>query len=262
MADQNESSVLFSLKELMNLEQDRIAQEEATVAQKKRDADDAQAAAQLAAEQAEAKRIQDAADAIEAEARKGREEETRLEAIRQAELDKAKAETEHRAQLENMAAQRQHEAQLAQIKGQSSAKRTKIFGGIAIALLVFAIGGLGYKSYQDQQVARAERIALEKRMAEENRKHAEALTLLQKESQDIALKLSEAKSEAERDRLGRLQAQNAAKAKALQEQKAAASAPQVSPKRRKSSVKKSKKKKRAPEPACNCDPSDPMCSCL
>ena len=65
MSEQKESSVLFSLKELMNLEEDRIKTEEDAKAQQVRAAEEARAAAERAAIQAEESRI-----AAEAERRR------------------------------------------------------------------------------------------------------------------------------------------------------------------------------------------------
>jgi colicin import membrane protein len=144
MADSKDSSVLFSLKELMHLEQTRIAEEYAKV--------ESMAAAERAAHVESERRAREEAAAKladEDERRHRYEHQRRLE---DAELEAAKAmaiemkrlETQHRLELEARAQQQAHDKQVAIL----SAARPKasigpwIFGLAAIC--VGAMGAIGY----------------------------------------------------------------------------------------------------------------------
>ncbi len=91
MAEQKESSVLFSLKELMNLEQDRIAQETAHQQRQARDARERREAEERAQREAEERRLREAEDARRADEQRKREDTARIEAIKHAEIERAKA---------------------------------------------------------------------------------------------------------------------------------------------------------------------------
>ncbi len=54
------------------------------------------------------------------EEQRRREEEARLEAMRQAEIEKARAEAEHRARMEALTSQQAHEQELAKHKPTST----------------------------------------------------------------------------------------------------------------------------------------------
>ena len=100
MSEQKESSVLFSLKELMNLEEDRIKTEEADRAAQAAAAERARQDAERQAREAEQARIRAEEERRRAEEQRSREEAARLEAIRVAEIEKARVEAEQRARLE------------------------------------------------------------------------------------------------------------------------------------------------------------------
>src|SRR5215467_7664113 len=100
MSEQKESSVLFSLKELMNLEEDRIKNEEAEKAAASAAAEKARADAGLVAREAEEARIRAEEERRRMEEARAREEAARLEAIRHAEVEKARVDAENRARLE------------------------------------------------------------------------------------------------------------------------------------------------------------------
>ena len=159
MAEQKESSVLFSLKELMNLEQERIAQETATQQRQAREARDRREADERARREADERKLRDAEEARRADEQRRREDAARVEAIKHAEIERARTEAEHRAQMEAVAAQREHEAQLVAIRQQSSAKKTKIGASIAITVLLLGLVGGGLKWKQDQETAAQERAA-------------------------------------------------------------------------------------------------------
>ena len=92
MAEQKESSVLFSLKELMNLEENRIKEEEAEKDRRARHEAETRASAERAARDAEERRLREEEERRRSEEQRQREEAARLEAIRHGEIEKARAE--------------------------------------------------------------------------------------------------------------------------------------------------------------------------
>jgi len=142
MADKNESSVLFSLNELMNIEEGRIADEESAraareAAEKART--DAEARARREAEEL---RLRAAEDARRADELRRREEEARVDAARQAEIDRARHDMEHKARLEQMAQAQAHEAQMAALKQDVGKKKLRMAViGTGAALVLVAVGG-------------------------------------------------------------------------------------------------------------------------
>src|SRR5277367_2853584 len=100
MSEQKESSVLFSLKELMNLEEDRIKQEE----QEKRRQDEAATHARMEAErrvrEEEESRIRAEEERRHADEQRTREDAARLEAIHTAEIERTRLEAENSARLD------------------------------------------------------------------------------------------------------------------------------------------------------------------
>lgn len=253
MSEQKESSVLFSLKELMNLEEDRIKTEEA----EKQAADQAAEAARLKAEQ-EAREAEEARIRAEEERRmqeeqRAREEAARLDAIKHAEVEKARLESEQKARMEAMAAQQHQERALATIQSDEHKKKLRnwlIGGGIAAVLLIGIIGGVGYTNYQDK--LEADRIA-----AQKEKEFEEKLAKLQgelKAGQDkiagLASDLEGAKDEATRVRLQKeLEAAKAAQEKKQGQLKSFGAG---KPAGGDAPAKK----------ACNCDPNDPLCDCF
>src|SRR6478736_5443554 len=103
MAEQKESSVLFSLKELMSLEENRIKEEEADKEAVARAEAEAKAAAERAAREAE----------------------------------------ERRLRMEELAAQQAHEQQIAALNSDQGKKRLKLVVGIISAVLVIGAVVIG-----------------------------------------------------------------------------------------------------------------------
>ena len=103
MSEQKESSVLFSLKELMNLEEDRIKQEEETKRAQAEAAERSRLDAERRAREEEEARIRAEENRRRTEEARSREENARLEALRLAEVEKARVEAEQRARMEAMA---------------------------------------------------------------------------------------------------------------------------------------------------------------
>ena len=153
MAEQKESSVLFSLKELMNLEEDRIRQEEDDK-QKKADAEQqARLDAERRALEAEQSRIRAEDEARRAEELRAREEAARLEAMRLATVESARVAAEQQARLAAQKEAQEHEQKLTAIKeSQGKKKITYIAVGVgAVALLGLIGGGFALKSQADKQ---------------------------------------------------------------------------------------------------------------
>jgi colicin import membrane protein len=129
MVSSKESSVLFSLRELMNLEEQRRAEEAADVARRaERQAEASLAAERRAREEEIARRRADEARARE-EARESREEAAHLAALREAELERARREAESAARLEELRLRQDHERQQAAL-----AKDGRDRGGILLAM--------------------------------------------------------------------------------------------------------------------------------
>lgn len=152
MAEKNESSVLFSLQELMSLEEERINEEEATKAARERAERERVEAEARARREAEERSLRAEEERRRAEELRKREEEARLEAIRQAELQKAAHEAEHKSRMEALSAQQAHEQQLAALRSDKQKKKLTIAVGVVAALLVFGgIGGVvAFKNAQEQ----------------------------------------------------------------------------------------------------------------
>ena len=139
MPEQKESSVLFSLKELMNLEEDRIKQEEDTKRRAEEEAARARAETERKAREEEEARLRAIDDKRRAEEQRTREEAARLEAIRHGEVEKARVEAENQARMVQLRGQQEHERQLAMVTQDKSKKRLVL---IAVTIGVLALGGL------------------------------------------------------------------------------------------------------------------------
>ncbi len=139
MAEQKESSVLFSLKELMNLEEDRIRQEEDQKRRAEEEAARARAESERRAREEEEARLRSVEEKRRGEEQRSREEAARLEAIRHAEVEKARFDAENQARLQQLAHQQEHERQLAVVNQDKSKKRLVL---IASSIGVLAVAGL------------------------------------------------------------------------------------------------------------------------
>lgn len=204
MAEQKESSVLFSLKELMGLEEDRIREEEAQKEAAARAAHEAKLAAERAAREAEEARMRAEEEERQRDDQRRKEEAARLEAIRVAEIERARAEAEHQARLASVTAQQQHEATMAALSQDRHKKRLQIMVGVIGGVLL--IGGVaGVAMFQQNKSDNERRAAIEAA----SRKEAEdKLQRLQREfemasrkEQELSRSLASAKDEAERTRL-------------------------------------------------------------
>jgi colicin import membrane protein len=179
MAEQKESSVLFSLKELMSLEEDRIKKEEDD--RKKRE--EAELQARMEAErrqrEEEERRLRADEERKRAEEQRAREEAARLEAIRQAEIEKARVEAENQARMEALRRQQEHEKELEHVRQSSGKKRLTYIAVGASFILVAALvgGGIFVKGKIDEANAlKAQLTALNSEKDETERKLREAKT--------------------------------------------------------------------------------------
>ena len=184
--EQKESSVLFSLKELINLEEDRVNQEKVA-----RQQEEARRRREREEQERRAREAEEAARAAEVERQRQeeqrqREEQARLEAIRAAEIERQRVEAQQRAHLEAQQQQLAHAQQLERIRQDEGKKKLRLIAGGAAGLFVLAsiIGVTVVINLQDQakadEVARV--AATKKTEAEQARQRAE----YQKALADIA----------------------------------------------------------------------------
>jgi len=255
MAEQKESSVLFSLKELMNLEEDRIKQED----EEKRRRADADVQARVDAERRA--REQELARLNAEEERKLRDEQrkkedaARLEAIRHAEVEKARVEAEQRARMESLSKQQEHERALSSLKHDEHKKKLQrmvmLSIGGAVLLLVAVLGIYLGKIKPETEAREAAAQAAYLQQADEAKKLQHQLEEQSQKVNDLVAKLSSAQDQKQRDDL-RNQLQD--------EQN-----------KRDSLIKRNVERNvgggggTSPRPAskpCACQPGDPLCSCL
>jgi colicin import membrane protein len=253
MAEQKESSVLFSLKELMNLEEDRIKQE---ADEKKRRAE-SEAQSRLDVErrarEQEQQRVLAEEDRRRNEDLRKREEATRLDAIRHAEIEKARVEAENRARMEAMTKQQEHERQLTALTQDKHKKKLQrnlmLTGGGAVLVIALGVGWFfGVKKPADEK-REAEMVAAQVAHDEEVKRLTKALEDQQAKVGSLLQDLASAKDENTRSEL-RAKLAEAQKQQQGLVQRAAGGGPRPS-----SGGDK-------PKPPCNCQPGDPLCSCL
>jgi colicin import membrane protein len=201
---QKESSVLFSLKELMNLEEDRIREEEAQKEAQAKAELEARQSAERAARAAEEARLREEEEARRTEETRRKEDATRLEAIRHGELEKARAEAEHRARYETMAAQQAHEQTLAALTQDKHKKRLQISIGIAVGVLLIGgvAGGITFKQHQEEAQKRATILENQRKDTEERlRRLQNEFEIANRKEQELQSSLANAKDEATRAKL-------------------------------------------------------------
>jgi hypothetical protein len=200
MAERRENSVLFSLKELRNIEDGRVKKE-------KEEADarvEAERAAKAAAERAR----------VEAEERVRREEEDRVRRIEEDKINRERedqirlGEAERRARVEGEVRLQEQRLHLeAQAKREQKSPMKAILG--VTGALVLIAGGLGYKMYSDHQAElSAERVKLQEAQDQAKREKAEVEARLAAITKDMDAKLSKAQTDAERAQI-KLEAERA-----------------------------------------------------
>ncbi len=199
MSDRRENSVLFSLKELRKIEDDRVQREQDDLAARREAERAAKEAAERAARELEQRLRREEEDRVrsaeEAKQKRIREEQLRLEEAER----RARVEADMQLQQERMRLEVQHRA-----------KNSPVKAVVGVSLVIIAIaGGLGYKMYtQHQNELAANKAALE--LAERQKAQlamaaakAEAeyraqISTIKKEMDD---KLAHATNDAERARI-------------------------------------------------------------
>lgn len=207
MGQMRESSVLFSLNQLMKLEQDRVHEEDLAA----RDRAEAEAAARREAEQRA--RAQEEATRCAEEARRRaeaavrREQEARLQAIQLGELERARVEALQKAHIDQLAQAQEHERRMAALAQDAQKRRLTraLIAGAALTVSIFGGGaGLYFGSVRpaveaerqrEHEAALAREARVEELKAELGRANAAADRALQA--------LTETKSDADRARAER-----------------------------------------------------------
>jgi len=250
MAEQKESSVLFSLKELMSLEEDRIRQEEAERRRQEEAATSARLESERRAREEEEARLRAIEDERQAGEQKQREEAARLEAIHHAEIERARLEAENAARLQQQRNQQEHAERIAALSQDKSKKKLlyiAVSSGVFL-LLVLVFGGMAIKNSLDRQKV------LE-----------DTISTLNQDAEKLKAEMAQATTPEERARLERELAENQ---KAMQDLKSNPDkAPQAPPRPRVrqapgAGAPASGASPDKPKGPCDCKPGDPLCSCL
>jgi colicin import membrane protein len=201
---EKESSVLISLRELMNLEEDRIREEEAEKEAKAKADLEAKLEAERAAREAEEARIRAEEEARHAEEVRRKEEAARVEAIKQGELERARSDAAHRARMEQMTAQQAHEYQVAALTQDKTKKKLQIIVGIAVGVLLIGgvAGGLAFKAHQEEAQKKAAILEAQRKDTEERlRRLQNEFELARRKEEELQGSLANAKDEATRAKL-------------------------------------------------------------
>jgi hypothetical protein len=193
MSERRENSVLFSLKELRNIEDGRV--------KKEKEEANARLEADRAAKAAAERTIR------EAEERKLREEEDRVRRIEEDKVSRVREEqmrlqeAEQRARIEGEVRLQEERLRLeVQAKTQHKSPLKAILGVTGV-LVVIAVG-LGYKMYSDHQTEiAAERANSARLEAEAKAKQVEFEARLASLQKDTDAKLAKAQTEAERSQI-------------------------------------------------------------
>jgi len=141
MSDRRENSVLFSLKELRRIEDDRVRLEQDELAARRESERSAKEAAERAAREAEERRQREEAERVrraeEEHQAKNREDHMRLQ------------ETERRARVEGE--MRINEERM-RLEVHAKARSSPVKAVVTVAVILIAAGGgLGYKMYTQHQ---------------------------------------------------------------------------------------------------------------
>ena len=261
MADKTtESSVEFSLNQLMEIEADRARTEEAAkVAKADEQARAAAEAERIAREAEEARIAAEEQKRRDDEARK-REEDARLAAIHAAEVEKARLDAENAARLEQMKASQDHERKkLAISQDEEKKKLQQRTGIISAALVAVALigGGVAWKLHSAKNEA-AVRHAEELRVANEQIDKFKS----QLAEQENVLRQRMAERDAAKTEVERAAAQAAIEKAQEAVNQTKANLAKAAPMAKGPAAKGAGGKPGAAKAVCNCTPGDPLCSCL
>ncbi len=160
MNQAQESSVLFSLRELMSLEEQRVADEQASQRRRAELAAEAERSAARASREEEDRRRREADGLARVEAEQTRAEAVRLAAIRDAAIERARQEAEGAVRLEELRVRHEHEERVTALRQDRQRRRfsllTCVLGTLLVAVLV--LGGLRVRDLVDDVVASRERL--------------------------------------------------------------------------------------------------------
>jgi colicin import membrane protein len=181
VAELRESSLLFSLDALFAHERDKVERERRAAEERRQ----AAVAAEVAAEQArlieQAHRAEAARERQLADERRFLDEQARLEAIRQAELERVRLEAKLKSEAELAARRARHELDLRALSESSRAKRLRrVFAGgallctVTVVYVAYAMSKGGPELERSRAVALAARDAETARAADLRRLLAEA----------------------------------------------------------------------------------------
>jgi len=203
---EEESSVLFSLKELMTIEEDRIKTEEEDKQEANAAAEKARLDAEEQAREAEHARQHAEEERRRLEERRRREDAARLEALKAAELETARSSAEQQARMEAMAAQQAHERQLAalsQDKGKKRLRTMLIAGSVIVVLGGSLTGYFWYKSAEEDRIQLIAKQKEADRAAEQLAKQKREFEEQSRKINELQERLSSAADPAEIERLKR-----------------------------------------------------------
>jgi colicin import membrane protein len=182
-----------------------------------------------------------------------REDAARVEAIRQAEIERARLEAENAARLEQLRHQQEHERQITALTQDKHKKKLTFaaYGAGAFLLIALVGGGIIIKRQMDESAA--EKAQHEQEMAEQQAKLKELNDQLANQESSVKTltdAVQNAKDEvARRDAMEKLaQAQKeAANTRVIIQRRATTTTAGPGPK---------------PSKPCNCAPGDPLCNCI
>lgn len=159
MTERNDTSVQFSLQELMELERERLESEREAAARAEQRAHEARLLERAARERSEAERAREAEERQRLERSRAREERARLEAIAHAELERARLEVEARAHIEALSRMQAHEREVVAIhrdRGKRALRRIVVATLVALAIVAAGAVALIRDQAHKQDVLRAQ----------------------------------------------------------------------------------------------------------
>lgn len=197
MSTTNDTSVLFSINQLVNDYETRLLEEQAEAARKAEAEEMARLEAARLAKEEEARKEHEANMRKIAEESAKREEAARLEAIRLAAIERARIEAERQAQIEMATKAREHELALEALRADEKKKkleRSIRFGAAAGALLIAGMLGLYFGKIRPDHEARVAAQAADiNAQFEENRKQEAQVAANDKRIKEAERLLEEAR---------------------------------------------------------------------
>ncbi len=248
-AEKRENSVLFSLRELRQIEEDRVKQEEDAARQRVEDEKARKLEAERRAQEEEERKRREIEDAERARAdeaeRRIREEQLRLE----------ETERKHRVEAQMRLEEQRLKMEIdAKVKA-SSTRRAKIliWSSVFMAVLVAGLGVYAYKTNQDRE--RTE--ILTKKAIEA--KEAEIAAIL-KERDAEAAKIAEMQDQTAKDVEQLKRTQDVAEQERIRNRIAARNAEIAAKQAREKELRdRAEAKRREPVRIGKCPPNDPLC---